>query len=90
MKLNEYLAQPDSLTVAELRSRIGALSDAQIRQWQHGYDDRKPSPEYAVLIERETGGAVRRWDLRPNDWHRIWPELVGMDGAPAVEAATAN
>lgn len=22
--------------------------------------------------------------------HRIWPELVGMDGAPAVEAATAN
>lgn len=24
------------------------------------------------------------WDLRPDDWHRIWPELVGTKGAPDV------
>lgn len=24
------------------------------------------------------------WDLRPDDWHRIWPELIGADGAPPV------
>lgn len=54
------------------------------------YGLRPGSPELAVALERETGGAVRRWDLRPHDWNRIWPELVGMDGAPAVEAATAN
>ena len=26
--------------------------------------------------ERITGGAVSRRDLRPDDWQRIWPELV--------------
>lgn len=32
------------------------------------------------------------WDLRPNDWHQIWPELIGADGAPEapVTAATAT
>jgi len=41
--------------------------------------------ERCVQIERATAGAVRRWDLRPDDWHLIWPELVGSEGAPAVE-----
>jgi DNA-binding transcriptional regulator YdaS (Cro superfamily) len=40
--------------------------------------------ELAADIERATGGRLRRWDLRPKDWHRIWPELVGSDGAPAA------
>jgi len=35
-------------------------------------------------VERVMAGAVRRWDLRPDDWHLIWPELIGMDGAPAL------
>jgi len=30
--------------------------------------------------------SVRRWDLRPYDWHRIWPELIGTEGAPDVPA----
>lgn len=30
---------------------------------------------YCVAIERATGGAVTRKDLRPNDWQDIWPEL---------------
>ncbi|MEY4713314.1 MAG: hypothetical protein RIS88_2764 [Pseudomonadota bacterium] len=42
--------------------------------------------ELAVRIEQETKGAVRRQDLRPNDWHRIWPELVGRKGAPKAPA----
>ena len=35
-------------------------------------------------IERATGGEVTRIDLLPGDWHRIWPELVGTEGAPPV------
>lgn len=50
------------------------------------YGFRPCSPELAVQIERATSQAVRRWDLRPEDWHRIWPELVGADGAPALPA----
>lgn len=41
----------------------------------------------AVRIEQESGRAVMRWDLRPADWHRIWPELIGTEGAPAVPTA---
>lgn len=37
-------------------------------------------------VERATCGAVRRWDLRPEDWHRIWPELIETDGAPQLHA----
>lgn len=77
------------MTVAELRIAAGIKSEAQIRQWQHKYADRIPSPENCVAIERATGGAVMRWDLRPDDWDRIWPELIGTEGAPAVEARAA-
>lgn len=40
-----------------------------------------------VAVEQNSGCAVRRWDLRPDDWWRIWPELVGQPGAPEVVAA---
>jgi DNA-binding transcriptional regulator YdaS (Cro superfamily) len=40
--------------------------------------------ERCAQLEAETGRAVMRWDLRPDDWHRIWPELVGMPGAPKI------
>jgi DNA-binding transcriptional regulator YdaS (Cro superfamily) len=28
-----------------------------------------------VAIEQATNGKVTRKDLRPDDWHLIWPEL---------------
>ncbi len=31
-----------------------------------------------------------RWDLRPNDWHLIWPELIGTDGAPKIPTQTSE
>ena len=37
---------------------------------------------HCAAIERATAGAVTRRDLRPDDWHLIWPELVDSDGAP--------
>ena len=77
MELAAYFKSPDALSVAELRQAIGARSDAQIRQWQHGYANRRPGPAACVAIEKATSGAVRRQDLRPDDWHLIWPELPG-------------
>ena len=47
-------------------------------------------PRFCALIEAATGRAVRRWELRPHDWHEVWPELVGADGAPAVQVAHAG
>ncbi len=58
-----------------------------VSQWVSGL---KPVPlERCVAIEQATSGAVTRRDLRPDDWHRIWPELVTEEHpAPAdVKAA---
>lgn len=41
-----------------------------------GYGLRECSPELAAALERESGGKVKRQDLRPQDWKLIWPELV--------------
>jgi DNA-binding transcriptional regulator YdaS (Cro superfamily) len=35
--------------------------------------------EHCAQIELATGGRVSRRDLRPTDWHRIWPELATTD-----------
>lgn len=53
------------------------------------YGQRVPSAALAKQIAVVTDGQVPEWDLRPSDWHRIWPELVGAEGAPAPEAANA-
>ncbi|CAM3473578.1 transcriptional regulator [Paracidovorax anthurii] len=81
MTLHEYLQLHDALSVRELRFRMAQYgspikSDAQIRQWQHGYARRMPSPPNCVAIEHATDGRVTRQDLRPHDWASIWPELA--------------
>lgn len=38
----------------------------------------RPIPlDRCVSIEQATDGEVSRKDLRPDDWHLIWPELAG-------------
>lgn len=85
MNLNQWLSDErgrNQRIAAEL-----AVSGSLITQWAAG----KPvSAERCVPIEEATGRAVRRWDLRPDDWHRIWPELIGREGAPAIEAKPAQ
>jgi len=76
MNLSDYLRKEGALSISRLREMIGAKSDNQIRQWQHGYAGRIPSPKYASAIEKATNGAVRRQDLRPDDWWKIWSELA--------------
>lgn len=57
------------------------VSPAVVHQWGSGL---RPVPvQHCVAIERATDGAVTRCDLRPDDWHLIWPELA----TPTKEAA---
>ena len=44
---------------------------------------------YCTAIDVLPASPVRRWDLRPADWHLIWPELIGMAGAPELAEARA-
>jgi DNA-binding transcriptional regulator YdaS (Cro superfamily) len=44
-------------------------------------------PAYCARLEQAAALKVRRWHLRPTDWHLIWPELAGTAGAPPVHMA---
>lgn len=85
MTLREFLDDLARGGVTEFAGKVG-VSTIYLSQLAAKQDGREPSPELSVRIERESEGAVRRWDLRPDDWHRIWPELIGAEGAPAVPA----
>ena len=93
MDLNSYLKTPGAPTVKAFRLNLVAhgsdvKSDAQIRQWQHGYNGRLPDTANSVLIEKASSQSVMRWDLRPLDWHKHWPELIGKPGAPELATPT--
>jgi hypothetical protein len=36
-------------------------------------------------VQEECNSEFRVWDFRPDDWHAVWPHLVGTKGAPRVE-----
>lgn len=70
MDINTYLSSTE--TAASLARKL-EISPVLVSQWRNGV---RPIPiERCPDIERATGGAVTRRDLRPDDWHRIWPEL---------------
>jgi DNA-binding transcriptional regulator YdaS (Cro superfamily) len=48
------------------------------------------SAKKCVEIQQDCDGLLQLWDLRPNDWHQIWPMLIGIEGAPGVPAADAT
>ena len=45
---------------------------------QIAYGNKQASAEVAAAVERETGGEATRKDLRPDDWHLVWPELASV------------
>ena len=50
------------------------VSPALVHQWRSGI---RPVPvQHCLAIHRATKGAVTPRDLRPDDWHLIWPDLA--------------
>ena len=50
------------------------ITKGAISQWK---DAGRSIPfEYGAAIDAATGGAVTRQELFPDDWKRIWPELI--------------
>lgn len=83
MKLKDYVAERG--VTASLARQIGAQPQL-MWQWASGA---RPVPiERCVPIERATDGAVSRIDLRPDDWHEIWPELVILERNAAHPSAS--
>ena len=86
MDLAEFLAEERGRGAQVARAL--SVPPAWLSQMAAG---RRPVPPQLVAeIERLSAGAVRRWNLRPLDWHRIWPELIGDDGAPELPDPTTT
>ena len=72
MDLDTYL-RSGTETAASMAAKLG-VTPAFVSHWRTGF---RPIPvERCAAIEQATNGAVTRKDLRPNDWHLIWPELA--------------
>ena len=71
--------------ISKMAALLG-ISGPTVSQWCTGV---RPVPiERCVAIERATEGAVTRRDLRPDDWHEIWPELVILERNAANPSAS--
>lgn len=86
MDLRTYLDTLPKGGRTQFAASVG-LSPIYLSQLAARQDGREPSPECCVRIEQATEGVVRRWELRLSDWHLIWPELIGAEGAPKVHAS---
>lgn len=85
MKLDQYLSLGQ--TAASLARSLD-INPVLISQWKLGV---RPIPlERCVPIERATDGQVMRWDLRPDDWWQIWPELMCHPNAPEVPTISVS
>ena len=81
MDLQTYLSGAARGASAAIARAVG-VDPVMVSQWSSGL---KPVPVVRCpAIEAATNRAVMRWDLRPDDWYRIWPELIGAEGAPRV------
>jgi hypothetical protein len=62
-----------------------ALGNGVLRQhvehWVKSASGRIPT-EHVRAVHELTG--VKVWEFRPDDWHRIWPDLIGSKGAPPI------
>lgn len=79
-----------AITPPERKALAGQIGVAEQYLYQCLTGRKAMKPEEAVRAEQLSGKRLCRWDLRPADWHRIWPELIGVDGAPAVPATEAG
>jgi hypothetical protein len=80
MNLKNYLSPLPPDARDEFAQRCGTTK-GHLQNVMYGM--KACATDLAVLIERESGMLVRRWELR-EDWFRHWPELIGAEDAPAV------
>jgi DNA-binding transcriptional regulator YdaS (Cro superfamily) len=71
MDIKTYL-DTERISQAAFGKAVG-VSQGLVSQWI--LESTPVSPAKAVLIEVATEGKVTRKELRPKDWHLIWPDL---------------
>lgn len=69
MTLHDYIADRGRRDLL-----VRALGTSPATLYQYTIAFRRPSPARALAIERATGSAVPRWQLRPDVWPPPLPE----------------
>jgi len=60
-----------------------AVGDGILRQHvEHWLKSGRVPAEHCPAVSRVT--RIPLWELRPDDWHRVWPMLIDTHGAPAA------
>jgi DNA-binding transcriptional regulator YdaS (Cro superfamily) len=80
MKLRTYLDSLPRGGITDFATKSG-ISPIYLSQLAAGQDGRVPSAELCVVLERSSEKVVTRQELRPTDWHLIWPELATQEQA---------
>lgn len=81
--MDELKAYINGLPDEAARVAFAERCDTTIKHLRNVAYGKTCSPELAAFVETASGGAVRRQHLRPDDWGRIWPELIPAKAAPA-------
>lgn len=83
MNLRTFLDNLPRGGAAEFAAKVGC-STVYLHQIAARQGGREAGVPLAVVIERASNYQVRRWDLRPADWHLCWPELIRDKDAPPI------
>lgn len=76
MQLETYFAETRGAQ-AELARALGVPQSLPSAWAAADPEKRRPVPvQHCQAIVKATNGAVTLRDLRPDDWHLIWPELA--------------
>lgn len=54
------------------------------------YGHKTASVETAALVERASVGEATRKQLRPTDWHLMWPELVVQSSSSGSQSTQSQ
>ena len=73
MNLKEFISTSERGTASKLAAFLG-VSSSYLSQMASGLS--AISEKRCVQIEKFSEGRLSRRDLRPDDWHLIWPELA--------------
>lgn len=60
-------------------ARAIGVSPQMVSQWARAVKPKPIPVTRCIAIEQATGGEVTRKDLRPDDWHLIWPEFIAAN-----------
>lgn len=92
-----FMAVPTGTRPGEIIDALGGtgavakmcgIRAPSVSQWRQAGIPKDKLVILGARIERRL--KLRRWDLCPDDWHLIWPELIGAEGAPAIDMQPAE